>query len=167
MQRVFNAAAANPLMIPPDLMSYILDYIQTSRLQIPIGQVPGFVQFTAQVASPIATNESTASTSYTDLATVGPSLEGLPDGSYLVLFGAYGRVSAATGGTRMSIDVNGAGATDSDAVAWNITDAVSTSSFFTTRIMDGSNSMIAKYRADSPLTGTFADRRLLALRFAN
>lgn len=44
MQRVLQAAAANPLMIPPDLMAYILDYIQTSRLIIPIGQVFGFTQ---------------------------------------------------------------------------------------------------------------------------
>lgn len=42
MQRVFQAAAANPLMIPSDLMAYIFDYIQTGRLQIPIGQVFGY-----------------------------------------------------------------------------------------------------------------------------
>lgn len=46
MQRVFQAAAANPLMVPPDLMAYILDYIQTSRIIIPIGQVFGFSQQT-------------------------------------------------------------------------------------------------------------------------
>jgi hypothetical protein len=41
MQRVFQAAAANPLMLPSDFMAYLVDYVQTSNLAIPIKQVFG------------------------------------------------------------------------------------------------------------------------------
>jgi hypothetical protein len=46
MQRVLAAASRNVNLIPSDFMAYIVDFIQTSRLQIPIGQVPGFKVFT-------------------------------------------------------------------------------------------------------------------------
>lgn len=42
MQRVLSAASRNVNLIPSDFMAYIVDFIQTSRLQIPIGQVPGY-----------------------------------------------------------------------------------------------------------------------------
>ena len=54
MQKVLQAAAENPLMIPPDLMSYILDYVQTSRLSIPIGQVFGYQRIAPQVITDFA-----------------------------------------------------------------------------------------------------------------
>lgn len=44
MQRVLAAASRNVNLIPSDFMAYIVDFIQTSRLQIPIGQVPGYSQ---------------------------------------------------------------------------------------------------------------------------
>ena len=42
MQRVLSAASNTPNLIPPDFMAYILDWIQTQRLNIPIGQVFGY-----------------------------------------------------------------------------------------------------------------------------
>lgn len=42
MQRVLSAASRNVNLIPSDFMAYVVDFIQTSRLQIPIGQVPGY-----------------------------------------------------------------------------------------------------------------------------
>lgn len=45
MQRVLSAASRNPNLIPADFMAYVLDWIQTQRLQIPLGQVPGYSQF--------------------------------------------------------------------------------------------------------------------------
>lgn len=44
MQRVLSAAARNPNLIPDSFMAYMLDWIQTQRLSIPIGQVFGFRQ---------------------------------------------------------------------------------------------------------------------------
>lgn len=54
MQRVFQAAAANPLMLPPEFMAYIFDYIQTSRLQVPIGQVFGWQRVATQSVAALA-----------------------------------------------------------------------------------------------------------------
>lgn len=42
MQRVFTAAMQNPNLIPDQFMAYVLDWIQTQRLIIPIGQVFGY-----------------------------------------------------------------------------------------------------------------------------
>lgn len=46
MQRIFSAAVTNPSQIPSDFMAYLVDFIQTQRLTIPIGQVVGFRQQT-------------------------------------------------------------------------------------------------------------------------
>lgn len=166
MQRVLNAAAANPLMIPPDLMSYILDYIQTSRLSIPIGQVFGFSQFTAQFDLVGTTAESTASGSYVDLATVGPTLDGLPDGRYILLYGALMDISIDTGTAYMSPSVNGVTPSNDDAVE---TSSTSFTSLMTVRPKDlragGSNSVVMQYAATN--TGRYVSRWILALRFAN
>lgn len=62
MQRVLSAASRNPNLIPADFMSYIVDFIQISRLQIPIGQVPGYSRQVASSASYYAGASTLAST---------------------------------------------------------------------------------------------------------
>lgn len=42
MQRVFAAAARNPNQIPNGFLPYVLDWLNTQRLEVPIGQVFGF-----------------------------------------------------------------------------------------------------------------------------
>lgn len=54
MQRVLSAASRNPNLIPADFMSYVLDWIQTQRLQIPVGQVFGYPKATRTVAGTVA-----------------------------------------------------------------------------------------------------------------
>lgn len=49
MQRIFSAAVTNPSQIPSDFMAYLVDFIQTQRLSIPIGQVVGYQRFATQV----------------------------------------------------------------------------------------------------------------------
>jgi hypothetical protein len=49
MQRVLSAASRNPNLIPADFMAYLIDYVQTSRLTIPIGQVFGYQRIAPQV----------------------------------------------------------------------------------------------------------------------
>jgi hypothetical protein len=115
MQRVFNAAAENPLMIPTDLMSYVVDYVQTSRLSIPIGQVFGFTPYKNQIADNITTTASAASAAASAAALVvvslatsaglsgssasssGPSVTGLGAGSYVVLAGMTGQSDFGSG----------------------------------------------------------------------
>lgn len=42
MQRVLSAASRNPNLIPADFMAYLFDFMQTQRLQVPIGQISGY-----------------------------------------------------------------------------------------------------------------------------
>lgn len=81
---------------------------------IPVTQVLGFSQFTAQAATRIATSESTSSTSYTNLATVGPTIGGLPSGKYVFLFGS---ILQGTAAPYMGLSINGSTPNDTDAIA--------------------------------------------------
>lgn len=167
MQRVFQAAAQNPLMLPADFMAYLFDYIQTSRLQVPIGQVFGFSQFTANVAPFIVATEATTATSYGDLATVGPVLTGIPDGKYLLL---YGSQAYTTGGAVafMSVQVNSTAAGDDDSAASTTGAAHSVMMTKIASLSNGSNTITAKYRElTAGQTATFQRRWLVALKFAN
>lgn len=171
MQRVLSAAARNPNLIPADFMAYILDYIQTSRLQIPIGQVFGFTQFTAQQdVVGLGSAESTSSATYVDLATVGPSLTGLPDGQYIIIFGCDAHNSATGVGSIMSLSINGVAAVDTDSCQMpdQTKDTSMARAVVKTLSNGGANSVIAKYREGYAAgTATFTHRWLIALKYAN
>lgn len=170
MQRVLAAASRNPNLIPADFMSYLLDWIQTQRLQVPIGQVFGFTGFTFRAGVAVATPESTTSTSYGDLATPGPFLSGLSDGSYAVFFGAD--VQAPSGSAAYaSISPNGATPSDDDAIKFGFPGTASPDaalfglSLCTMREGDG-NSLKLQYKSAGGLA-TFSRRRLIAVKYAN
>lgn len=174
MQRVLAAASRNPNLIPADFMAYIVDFIQTSRLQIPIGQVFGYTQQTPQVAARVNTQEDTTSTSYIDLDTKGPQLTGLPDGSYLFLFGALGGVNANGVSAYMSINVNGANPSDGDAAVWTGSlnsigsEVLSTSVSLVTKDLknNGSSTVTCQYRTES-VSFVASNRWLVAIKYAN
>jgi hypothetical protein len=166
MQRVLEAAAQNPLMIPPDLMSYILDYIQTSRLIIPIGQVFGFAQFTAQIVTD-ASGVTSSSTSYGDpVGTAGPLLDGLPSGNYVVAHGAVSKNNTSSDNALVSVQVNGTAADDVDATFATVTEYVSVSRMNLKNLPNPSNSLSLKYRVTGG-TGSYQNRWLLALKYSN
>jgi hypothetical protein len=166
MQRVLAAASRNVNLIPSDFMAYIVDFIQTSRLQIPIGQVFGFSQFTAQPATTISTSEATSSVTYTDLATIGPEINELSDGQYLLLFGAQIQPGAGANGL-MSVEVNANAASDTDAV--NVPDNASntsTSRAVIKTLSGGGNTITAKYRSTGGISSTFLNRWMVAIKYA-
>jgi hypothetical protein len=132
---------------------------------IPITQIIGFSQFAAQVAI-VQTLESTTSTTYTDLSTVGPELTGLPDGQYVVVVSAAGLNSGAVDGW-MSYSVNGGTAVDSTGSRSSGTSLAGVIMFSTPTLKNnGNNSIVAKYRTSGG-TSQFTNRCLFALRFAN
>jgi hypothetical protein len=142
-------------------------WLEQNPPTIPISQIVGFNQFTAK-GDQITTEETTASNTFVDLATVGPSLTGLADGSYVVLFGAS---LQAVGGNifKMGVSINGATA-DDNHVAEN-TSTTNTSvahGFLTTLSNGGNNSLVAKYRMSAGASAGHARQRwLIALRYAN
>lgn len=175
MQRVLSAASRNPNLIPADFMSYMLDWIQTQRLQIPIGQVFGFQQFTANFAT-ISGYGTTTSVTYGDLdgsvggasPIPGPVLSGLADGKYVVLIGCAAYNSVNNGATLMSLQVNSTAALDTNSAECYANVPISIARAFTLSLSNGgSNTLTAKYKVSAGTTGTFSTCWMVALRYAN
>ena len=156
--------------ISPQALGQLVDYITQSGIPVPVSQIVGFQQFTVQAASPVGveTNETTTSTSYTDLTTVGPQLTGLSDGKYLVMFGAVAKGNAAGNSAYMSPSVNSATPADGDSAKTDISSGfVGVSRALTVTLSGGNNSIAMKYKTQSAGTAGFQTRWLLVLRYAN
>ena len=171
MLKVFNAALARPDLVPEGFMAYVQDFIQTSRLTIPIGQIIGFAQFLGQ-SKFVNPSQSTTSTSFTDLATVGPELLTLPDGKYVVAWGCT--INNGTGGSdnsSMVVYANGTQLEDPDGnFPGIVTNSVANVPACVFAVVDmknsGNNSLVAKYKVSAG-TGNFGQRWLFALKIAN
>lgn len=163
----FKALVNDPLFNVSDTRfpSWMVDTVARYGLPVPIGNIVGFSQFTAQIAATIPTDESTLSTSYTDLGTVGPTLTGLPDGSYLVAFGAL--VTGVSGTAYMGVKVNAAEATDAAAMKTNVANVPGTRIVAVTLDAGGNNTLTARYRTTVAGSGSWSDRWMLALKYAN
>lgn len=157
------------LRLPKDTIGYLVERIAIDGLQIPVSQLSGFTSFAAQsnVVGTGAT-ETTTSTSYTNLATVGPTLTGLPDGLYVVLFGAGMKISSGTGAA-MSVQVNAATAVDADGCVTESTLLVPSSrGFLATLNNAGNNTLTAKYKTYIVTeTASFIRRWMIALKYQN
>lgn len=123
---------------------------------------PGITSATQDVA----TIESTTSTTYTDLATVGPAVTLTPGRAtnQMIHIKAQMRNSATTGETYISVAIAGVAAVVADS-AMTTSDAASSdhtqSSFSTpTSVADGSTHTM-KYRVTAN-TGTYSSRRISA-----
>src|SRR5690348_16089479 len=73
--------------IDPQALEQVFQALEQRGLRTPVSNLVGFAQFLGQVATRVNTIETTVSTSYTDLATSGPTLTGLADGNYFVFHG--------------------------------------------------------------------------------
>jgi hypothetical protein len=168
-QQQLLAALADPLFnIPKAFETWVVDRVAVAGLNIPIGQIVGFMQAAPQVADTVATGESTPSTSFTDLATVGPELTGLPDGQYLFLYGCRASNNSAGSLAEMAIKVNAteAAATDAAASSTQVSMSVMRAAAKTLS-NDGNNTVTARYQANAAGTATFRERWLIALKIAN
>ena len=157
--------------VSADFLGQFRTWLEQNPPAIPVSQIVGFNQFTAQAATMIqpATNESTASTTNVDLTTVGPTLTGLSDGQYLILFGCLFKSSSTTFGANMTVQVNSTAATvDNDDLS-TLTTTFLPGMYVITKTLanGGNNTLTAKYRAGGGATATFRRRWMVALRFAN
>ena len=147
------------LRLPKDTIGYLAARIAMEGIQIPVSQLSGFTGFTAQVAV-IATDEGTSSLTYTDLATVGPQLSGLPGGQYLLIYGATMRETGAENAISVSLQVNSTTAEDSDrALKTGLLDQ-SVSRATTKELSSSNNTITLKYRVDGG-TGNASARWLV------
>lgn len=168
--RYFRKAMTDVLFnIPDQTVTWLTDQVALRGLAVPIGQVIGFSRFTANPATDVAAAETTTSTTYGDLATVGPTLTGVPDGSYLVIFGCFASTDTDGFISRMSIQVNGTAAADADSLATGNQYGVSLMRIVSKTLSTGGNNTItAKYKTQTAThTSSFSDRWMVALRYAN
>jgi hypothetical protein len=110
----------------------------------------------------VATSQGTSSTSYTDLATVGPSVSMVTGTSVLVILSTSAMCSVADG-VYAGVAVSGAStiaADTSKAFQMTGTTLMKGTYSFPLTVTAGSNTFTMKYRAAFSGTATFADRSL-------
>ena len=154
--------------VSSDFLGQLRTWLEQNPPSIPVTQILGFTQFAVQLATSVETTETTVSDTYADLATVGPTLTGLSDGKYLVLFGCSAKGSIAGSGGLMGIATDTAVASDNEQAGNTYTDFVSVVRATTKTLSNGNNTITAKYRRNNATgTASFAHRWLIALRYAN
>lgn len=158
--------------LPTDFETWISEWIGGHLLSLPASSLLGAANFIYRVASQVNTSETTASTSWTNLATTGPELTQLANGRWLVFWGAkYDQASSDSHGY-MGMSANGATPSDGQA-AHNHEDTFGKQALMYARHFgvegapalsaDHLNTLTAKYKASGG-TARFEDRWMVALR---
>lgn len=157
---------SDPLSIPPEWKAWLVSYLEANPPVLPISQIHGFTDFTAQRAL-VDAQQNTASATYTNLGTVGPQLSTLPKGKYLIIVSAMMKSSVAGSSAWYSPSVNGAAASDSDAANNSGANTVTAIGISVKDLDQDTNDITMKYRVDGGATGTYVHRNLVALKYAN
>lgn len=159
---------SSPLDIPQEWKSWLVSYLEANPPVLPISQIFGFNDFTANYAEVVARQAiGGPAGAFYDLATVGPELTPLPKGRYILLFGcAYDASGGATG--NMSYSINGAAA---DYNKGALIEPVNVERFNLMRatiedLVEDSNTITCKYYS-TQVGPAFYLRWLIALKFAN
>lgn len=170
-QKLLDKLLSNWLLIPDAFKVAAADYVSQNSL-LPIGQVQGFTQFIVK-NDVIATSEDRSwANAYADLATVGPQLSDLSRGKYLVMFGCQLLTGEASVEAFMSIDINGAGATDANGLRFQSSSLGIEIPLMRAIVLDlteSTNSIVCKYKriGNGATVATFFARWLIALRIEN
>ena len=124
-------------------------------------------------AATVATSQTTASSSYTDLATAGPSVTVTTTTKALVILTAYLTGNVGAEEYFMSVAVSGAttiAAADTQALRIDISTAnegTQMSVVYPVTLTAGSNTFTAKYRRGGPAgTLTASDRNITVITYA-
>lgn len=162
---------SDPSEFPREFGAWINAYIAING-EVGRSQVVGLQRFTAKQAVASQTGGATTSSSYGDLSpNYGPSLRGLSKGTYLVMYGAIMAAQVAGKTCFMSVDVNGAGATDANGVSYYNGPGPSfgSASMMRALLLDltkPSNTLATKYRSQDATSCVFNNPWIIALRVA-
>ncbi len=157
---------ADPISnLPPEFTKWLEDFQALNIPQIPISQIVGFTGFVGKFNKvTTAVSESTGSTAYVDLATPGPMLTGLADGTYFFLYGA--EVFDSPGfSAELTLSMNSGTPAPGDLA----TAASGIALGFTTATLknNNDNSVRMVYATSGGGTASFNRRALFGLRLAN
>ena len=154
--------------VSSDFLGQLRTWLEQNPPSIPITQILGFTQFIASHAE-VGTRETTVSLSYADLATVGPELSTLGPGTYLIMYGGGSFNSSGNEACWISLDINGAGATDSDGCRVDSLPTTGEQSMMRALVKTlsaESNTLTVKYKTGGG-TASFENRWLIAIKVAN
>jgi hypothetical protein len=134
----------------------------------PVTSILGFSQFTAQTAV-TAANQTRTSSTYADLATVGPAVTGLSPGNYLVLWGAAAFVNAATTSANTRVQDQDGNTTTNAVVAGTASTAyTSIMGADIIKLSKPNSSLTVKYSSsDNATQSSWLGRFLIVLRYSN
>lgn len=158
-----------PEDLPEEFWSAIDERVKVNA-RITRGQVEGLTQFNA-ISSGVAAFESTTSSTFVDLATVGPQIAGLSDGRYVFLFSAIAQSLSAGNAAFVGLSINGAvpgpvAIAEIGVAFQNLTVATSTEPI--TLSNGNNNSVKMQYRGNNTgLTTSYQVRSLLAFKVSN
>lgn len=117
----------------------------------------------------VLTSQTTASTAYTDLATVGPSVSITTDTTALVIVSALIATGTAGNGAFMGFAVSGAttvAANDAQAISNPTTSGWTFGAeFLITGLTPGTNAFTAKYRVAGGTAGTWVSRYITVIPY--
>ena len=143
-------------------------YFEQVGLAIPVNQLTGFSQFTAQQSN-VITDESTSSATFVDLATVGPQLTKLPAGKYLFIFGALCGTSAAAAIDHIGISFSGAAVAAGESIDVSTSTDIEWGVYCVLHTFTDANAInntaTMKY-STSTGTADFRERWLIGLKYA-
>lgn len=143
-------------------------WLEQNPPAIGISNILGFSQFTAQTAAVTAAGDTTVSTTYVDLATVGPTLSALPDGNYVFVVKSNMKNDTAGQLSLASILINATTPVDAAAAASGVvTGLTSCVGVSIAKLANGGSNTVKVQGRVTGGTGTFGDRTLLALKYAN
>lgn len=167
IQRIFGS----PNAIPATFWAYAKSMQEADQPMIPFSSVFGAPLVRPHDAPRVNTAEATTSTAYTNLATVGPELTGLPDGLYVIWFGSGAKTTNVAAFAFTGLQVNGVDpADDSESTESPVVAGYLPGSTVVVKTLagGGNNTLRLRYRIQAvPETGTFNKRFLIALRAAN
>lgn len=167
-KQLMDRLLSNPLFFPKDFKTWLLDYIAVNIPDLPISHIFGYSGFAPQEAPTIATGESTTSTSYTNLTTVGPTLAELADARYWISFGALCG-SSASGAAQASIQINSDAVSDDDRIQASptgIAGGASCARAVIKTLAGGTNSVTMKYKSGDGSSVGFSQRWMILVKLA-
>lgn len=104
----FREYLKNPIMFPPAFKDWVADWYATNVPKLHVSQIFGFKLHSVYVADDVPGASTPAATAYGDLAAVGPTIDNLSNGFYVVMWGCYAfHANSANNETWMGISVDG------------------------------------------------------------
>jgi len=163
---------ANTALTAAQMNTYVRDNMletapakATTSGSIFVGNGPNSIVERYVASAYVAASQQTTSTTYTDLATVGPQVT-VTTGVQAMVFVYASALNSGTASSLFAVEVSGATSIPA-ADAYSIGSSASTgyrgtSAFLMTGLTPGSNTFTGKYKVGAG-TGTFQDRRITVM----